>query len=246
MNAIVLGALSAIGEATARLYAAEGARLVVAGRNEMRLKQIADDLKVRGAAECLTWPIDLATADAVAEFAKMVAALGGHVDAVLLFYGVLGDQRQAEQDPRILRNIIAVNFASAAEWAVAAANQLERQQVGTLVAVSSVASDRGRQSNYVYGATKAGLTTLVEGIAHRLARSGAHAVALKVGFVDTPMTAHIEKDGPLWAKPGDIANIVKAVADRPGRPIVYAPWFWRWIMLIVRSVPAAIFHKTKL
>ena len=243
---IVLGALSAIGEATARLYAAEGARLVVAGRNQTRLGQVADDLKARGAGECRTWPIDLATADAAAEFAGMVAALGGRVDAVLLIYGVLGDQRMAERDPAHLRNVVAVNFASAAEWAVAAANQLEKQGAGTLVAISSVAGDRGRQSNYVYGAAKAGLTTLVEGIAHRLAPSGAHAVVLKVGFVDTPMTAHIEKGGPLWAKPGQIARIVKAVADRPGRVVVYAPWFWRWIMLIVRAVPTAVFHKTKL
>ena len=177
---------------------------------------------------------------------KMVEALDNCVDAVLLFYGVLGDQREAEQDPVMLRNIIAIDFASAAEWAAAAANQLEKQRGGALLAVSSVAGDRGRRSNYVYGAAKAGLTTLVQGIAHRLAPSGAHAVVLKLGFVDTPMTAHIKKGGPLWAKPGQIARIIKAVADRPGKPVVYVPWFWRWIMLVIRSVPSAIFHKTKL
>ena len=201
---IILGALSAIGEATARLYAAEGANLIIAGRNDTRLRQVGDDLTARGAGGCDLWPIDLATADAATEFAKMVQALDGRVDAVLLFYGVLGDQRATEQDSAILRTVIAVNFASAAEWAVAAANQLERQKSGVLVAVSSVAGDRGRQSNYIYGATKAGLTTLVQGIAHHLAPSGAHAVALKLGFVDTPMTAHIKKGGPLWAKPDRI------------------------------------------
>ena len=203
---IILGALSAIGEATARLYAAEGARLVVAGRNETRLRQVGDDLLARGAAECRSWPIDLAAADAAAEFAKMVQALDDRVDAVLLFYGVLGDQREAERDPAMLRNIIAVNFASAAEWAVAAANQLEKQGGGVLVAVSSVAGDRGRQSNYVYGAAKAGLTTLVEGIAHRLAPSGARAVALKLGTVDTPMTAQRQEGRPAHGE------------TRPGRP----------------------------
>jgi decaprenylphospho-beta-D-erythro-pentofuranosid-2-ulose 2-reductase len=243
---IILGALSAIGEATARLYAAESARLIIAGRNQTRLSQVASDLTVRGAVYCRVWPLDLAAAEATAEFARMVQALDGRVDAVLLFYGVLGDQRTAEQDPPLLRNIIAVNFASAAEWAIAAANQFEKQGHGTLVAVSSVAGDRGRQSNHIYGATKAGLTTLVEGIAHRLAPLGAHAVVLKAGFVDTPMTAHIAKGGLLWAKPGQIARVVKAAADRPRRPVVYVPWFWRWIMLVIRMVPSAIFHKTKL
>lgn len=245
-HVIVLGALSAIGEATARLYAKEGARLVLVARNEARLRQVGDDLKIRGAAECLVVSIDLATCYATTEFAKMAAALDDRVDAVLLFYGVLGDQREAEKDLAQLRNIIAVNFSSAAAWAVSAANQLEKQKSGVLLAVSSVAGDRGRQSNYIYGAAKAGLTTLIEGIAHQLAPSGAHAVALKLGFVDTPMTAHIKKGGPLWAKPDQIAHIVKAIADKPGKPLVYAPWFWGWIMLIIKWVPTAIFHKTKL
>jgi decaprenylphospho-beta-D-erythro-pentofuranosid-2-ulose 2-reductase len=243
---VILGAQSAIGQATARLYAAEGARLVIAGRNEARLRQVGDDLTARGAAECRLWPIDLAAADATAEFAKITQALDDRVDAVLLFYGVLGDQREAERDPAVLRNIIAVNFASAAEWAVAAANQLEKQKGGALVAITSVAGDRGRQSNYVYGATKAGLTTLVEGIAHHLVPSGARAVAVKLGPVDTPMTANLKKSGPLMVKPDKVARIIKAIADRPSRPVVYAPWFWRGIMLIIRSVPTVIFHKTNL
>ena len=87
---------------------------------------------------------------------------------------------------------------------------------------------------------------LVEGIAHRLARRGAHAVAIKAGFVDTPMTAHLKRGGPLWAKPATIARSIRAAAERPGRPVVYAPWFWRFIMLVIRNVPAFIFHKTRL
>lgn len=245
-HVVILGALSAIGEATARLYADEGARLLIAGRNEARLGEVASDLTARGAAECQIRALDLAACDASAEFAAMAEALDGRVDVVLLFYGVLGDQRTAEHDPAMLRNILAVNFSSAAEWAVAATNQLEEQKSGVLVTVSSVAGDRGRQSNYIYGAAKAGLTTLTEGIAHRLAPSGAHAVAIKLGFVDTPMTAHIEKGGPLWAKPDRIAGLVKKAADHPRKPVVYAPWFWRWIMLIIRNVPTAIFHRTKL
>lgn len=243
---IVLGALSAIAEATARLYAKEGARLILAGRNRERLSQVASDLLVRGAAQAEVWPLDLATADCNSEFTRMISGLGGSVDVVLLFYGVLGDQKRAEEDVAELRRILTVDFTSAAEWCMAAAAQLERQQHGVLVAVSSVAGDRGRQSNYAYGAAKAGLSTFVQGIAHRLAPTKARAVAVKLGFVDTPMTEHIDKGGPLWAKPEQVARRLKAVADRPTSPVVYIPWFWRWIMLLVRNAPAAVFHKTKL
>ncbi|MEQ1697500.1 MAG: SDR family NAD(P)-dependent oxidoreductase [Hyphomicrobiaceae bacterium] len=245
-NIIILGALSAIGEATARLYAKEGAKLVLAGRDSTRLEQVAADLAARGASGCLTVAIDLVQADAAATLAEMLGSLGGSVDAIFLFYGVLGDQKIAETDSGHASNILAVNFTSASAWCLAAADQLERQNRGVLVAVSSVAGDRGRQSNYVYGAAKAGLTALVEGIAHRLARGKARAAVVKLGFVDTPMTAHIPKGGPLWAKPDQVAARIKAVADKGSGPVVYIPSFWRPIMFIVRNVPAAIFHKTKL
>lgn len=243
---IILGALSAIGEATARLYAAEGAEILLAGRNEQRLQQVARDLTERGAKECHVWPIDLAKCDCADEFAKMTTKVGGKVEAVLLFYGYLGSQEVAQNDGDEFRKILVVNFSSAAEWSNIAANQLEAQNSGVLVAISSVAGDRGRQSNYVYGAAKAGLTVLVQGIAHRLAPTNAHAIVFKLGFVDTPMTASIDKGGPLWAKPESIAIKIKAAADNPKAPIVFAPGFWRWIMLIIRSVPTFIFHKTKL
>jgi decaprenylphospho-beta-D-erythro-pentofuranosid-2-ulose 2-reductase len=244
---IVLGALSAIGEATARLYAAGGARLVLAGRNAERLGQVADDLVARGAAEAKAWPIDfMAGTDAAAELGRMADHLAGPVDAVMLFYGVLGDQALAERDPGEAARIIDANFTSAAPWCLAAATLLERQKAGVLAVMTSVAADRGRRSNYVYGASKAGLNVLVEGIAHRLAGTGAHAVAIKAGQVDTPMTAHLKRGGPLWARPATVARDIKAAIERPHRPVIYTPWFWRFIMLAIRNVPAFIFHKTRL
>ena len=244
---IVLGALSAIGEATARLFAAEHGRLVLAGRNADRLQQVANDLAARGAFDARVWPIDLvACADAAGELARMVDALDGPVDAVMLFFGVLGDQALAELDPVEAARIIETNFTAAAAWCLASAALLERQKAGVLVAVSSVAGDRGRRSNYVYGASKAGLSVLMEGIAHRLAGSGARAVVVKPGFVDTPMTAHLKRGGPLWARPDAIARSIKSAVERPSSPVIYTPWFWRFVMLAVRNVPAFIFHKTRL
>lgn len=248
LRVIILGATSAIAEATARLYASEKACLLLAGRNADRLRAISVDLLARGANSAPIEALDLSqTGVAVPTLERMIATLGG-VDHILLFYGVLGDQGRAEADPNHASEILNVNFTSAAQWCLAAAAKLEAQGRGSLVVIGSVAGDRGRQSNYVYGAAKAGLATLVQGIAHRLAlRSpkSARAVLVKPGFVDSPMTAGSKKGGPLWAKPEGIAAIVRKAADRGG-PIVYAPWFWRFILLGIRLVPAAIFHKVPL
>lgn len=244
---IVLGALSTIAEAMGRRLAAEGAHVVLVARGPERLASVAADLAARGAGLARAWLIDLAaTKDARGEIARMVEALGGSVDAVVVIYGFLGDQKAAESDAAEVDRIIEVNFASAARWCLAAADVLERQKSGVLLAVSSVAGDRGRQSNYAYGAAKAGLTVLVQGLAHRLAPSGAKAVVVKLGFVDTAMTAHIEKGGPLWAKPDAVARNLVAILERPGKPVVYLPWFWRPIMGVIRRVPTPIMHKTKL
>ncbi len=242
---VALGALSAMCKATLRLYAEEGARIVIAGRGEDRLKALATDLEARGAHQVVTWDTDLTgCADPRAELARMTSAIGG-MDGVLLFYGTLGDNAKAEKDMSEARSILHTNFTSAAEWCLAAADLIESQSHGSLVVVGSVAGDRGRQSNYIYGAAKGGLGLLVQGIAHRLVRCGGNAVVIKPGFVDTPMTASIAKGGPLWAKPEAVAQIIKRAATRHS-PVVYAPGFWRWIMLAIRAVPTPVFHKTKL
>lgn len=243
---LILGATSGMAEASARLYAAEGAPLVLVGRRETRLAAIADDLRARGAASVEVQAADLGVPeDAAAQLEAWRS--GRRVAAILLFYGVLGDQARAEAELLYARDVLAVDFTSAAEWCLAAASLLERQGSGALVVVGSVAGDRGRQSNYVYGAAKAGLGVLVQGIAHRFASRGskARAVLVKPGFVDTPMTDHLPKGGPLWAKPAAIAATVRRAA-RTGGPIQYAPGFWRLIMLIIRLTPAAVFHRTKL
>jgi decaprenylphospho-beta-D-erythro-pentofuranosid-2-ulose 2-reductase len=241
---IILGATSAIAQAAARIWAGKGARLVLVGRNAERLEAIAADLKARGAAHVEILTADCAEAEPTAELSRMFEILGG-LDVVLLAYGVLGDQAQLERDPAAAADLLRTNFTSAVAWCQAAATVLEGQRSGALLVIGSVAGDRGRGSNYVYGASKAGLGVLVEGIAHRLARTGARAVLIKPGFVDTPMTADIASKGPLWASPEAVARTIVASADRGG-PVVYTPAFWRPIMLAVRNVPSAIFHKTSL
>ena len=240
----ILGAASAIAEAAARLWAAQGARLALVGRDGDRLEAIAADLRARGTASAEPIVADCASADPVATLNSIADRIGG-LDIVLLAYGALGEQGELERDPKAAADLLHTNFVSAAGWCLAAADHFERQHSGAIIVIGSVAGDRGRQSNYVYGAAKAGLGTLVQGLAHRLAKSGARAVLIKPGFVDTPMTAHIARKGLLWAQPGEIGRAIVRAADNGG-PVVYAPFYWRGIMAIIRGVPAPIFHKTKL
>ena len=242
----ILGALSAIAIATARIYASEGAAILLAARNAERLKGLADDLRARGAVKVEMAVLDLeaGSAEAASHLATWSKQLGG-LDHVLVIYGYLGSQDKASSDPAELSRIISSNFSSAVQWCEAAANILRLQKRGAIVGVSSVAGDRGRQSNYAYGAAKGGFALYLQGLAHSLAASGARADAIKPGFVDTPMTDGMNKDGALWAKPEAIAQAIRRAADGGG-PIQYAPGVWRMIMLVIRSVPAFVFHKTKL
>lgn len=245
---VILGALSAIAEAAAREWARRGpARFALVGRQPERLEAVASHLRVIG-AEVATYMADLDTADASALTSRIAAEIGG-IDIVLLAYGALGDQQASERDPKAAAQQLQTNFVSAAPWSLAAANVLEAQGHGCLVVIGSVAGDRGRASNYVYGAAKGGLGLLVQGIAHRLSKAGARAVLVKPGFVETPMTAHIQgRGGPLWSTPERVAAVIVAAADPASgaKAVVYAPWFWRWIMFVIRNIPDRVFHKTGL
>ena len=241
LRVLILGAGSGIAQATARLYAAEGAMIGLAGRHPERLAAIAADLTSRGAASTEIFEVDFTAPDAAATLSGMVAKLGG-LDHVLLAYGVLGDQGLADRDEAAALAIIDVNFRSAAAWTLAVANLLERRGKGSMVVLGSVAGDRGRRSNYVYGAAKAGLAVLVQGVSHRFRGVGPRVVIVKPGPTDTAMTAGMAKGGPMWATPEAVAAVVRKAADRGG-PVVYAPGRWWLIMAIIRNIPAAIFNK---
>jgi decaprenylphospho-beta-D-erythro-pentofuranosid-2-ulose 2-reductase len=243
-NIIILGATSAIAEAAARIWAAAGANFVLVARDPARLQAVAQDLSVRGAKSTSIVSLDCVRANARDELQKMVETLG-RLDLLLLAYGALGDKEMLEQDQKAVERLVATNFTSAVAWSLAASRILEQQRSGTLIVLGSVAGDRGRQSNFVYGATKAGLACLVEGIAHKLAPTGARAVVVKPGLVDTPMTAAFQKKGFLWTRPENVARIVARSAERGG-PIVYAPPFWGWIMLIIRLAPTWVFNRLRI
>lgn len=245
---VLLGANSAVAVAYARKVCQTGpARFVLIARDAARAEEILADLKSRGADPAsFVLAGEIADPVAVPALAAELFSRAGQVETVLLAYGALGDQAALASDLLKLRELVDVNFVSAVMWCEAAASQFEAQGHGRLGILGSVAGDRGRQSNYLYGATKGALERVAEGMAHRFARAPMISVTLvKPGFIDTPMTAHIPKSGPLWASPEKVAETVyKALQARRVR--VYAPWFWRYILVIVRALPVAVMHKTRM
>ena len=242
---LILGATSAIAQAVARRYAEQGANLFLVARDAERLDAVADDLVVRGAAGAGVLVADLTDLDRHPEI--VAAALDGlsGLDTILIAHGVLPDQDACEQSAREALHSIDVNFLSVVSLLTPLANQLADRKAGVIAVISSVAGDRGRQSNYIYGAAKSGLDTFLEGLRNRLFKSGVHVLTIKPGFVATPMTAHIPERGALWAQPEDIAaGIIKAIEKR--RNVVYLPSFWALIMLIIRSIPESIFKRLSL
>lgn len=243
---VILGALSAIGEQAARLLAARGDTLFLVARNSERLSAVAADLRIRGAARVETLAQDLTRIDDPFRFMADVAGRLRGLDAVLIFHGVMRDESRAAEDIGVLREILAVNFTSAVELAAAAAAELERSgsKRPVLVGVGSVAGDRGRASNRAYGAAKAGFATFLQGLAQRGRASRLRVVVVKPGFTDTPMTAGLEKGGPLWSSAARVAADVVRALDRGG-PTAYSPWFWRWILLVVRLLPHPLMARLK-
>lgn len=241
---LIIGATSAIAEATARRWAVGGNALFLVARNAARLETIAADLRVRGAASVASLAMD--ANDTAAHAAMLDAAndaLGG-LDVALIAHGTLPDQKACERSVEVTLQEIATNGLSVIALATLLGEKFERQGSGTLAVIGSVAGDRGRQSNYVYGAAKGLVGLFLQGLRNRLDRKGVQVLTIKPGFVDTPMTAAFKK-GALWAQPEDIAaGILRAIAKK--RDVVYLPGFWRLIMLIIRHIPEFIFKKLSL
>lgn len=241
MAVLALGATSAIAEATLRLFAERGARFYLVARNRDKLDSVAADLHTRGASGVATCVMDL---DDTAAHPAMLAGAAqslGTIDLALLAHGILGDQTEAQASYPAAEAIFHTNLLSAVSLTTWLANYFERIGTGSLTVISSVAGDRGRKSNYVYGASKGALSLFLDGVRSRLHRVGVQVLTVKPGFVATPMTAHVEH-GPLFARPSSVAkSIVKAI-DK-GRDVVYVPLFWAPIMLALRLVPRPIFKK---
>lgn len=245
MSAIlIIGATSAIAEATARLFAAQGDKLYLVARRHERLQAVADDLRARGASQVECEVLDVMDDNRhAAVIANAHARLGG-LDIALVAHGTLPDQARCAASFETARQEFEINCLSTLSFLTHFANFFEAQGNGTIAAITSVAGDRGRQSNYTYGATKAAVTTFLSGLRNRLYKANVHVLTIKPGFVDTPMTSDFDK-GLLWATPDRVARgIYKGIAKKAD--MIYVPLFWRWIMFVIRLLPECIFKRLSL
>ena len=244
-NIFIVGATSAIAIACAREWAVKGARFFLVARNQERMEQVAADLTARGAASVAAHRLDI---DRLDDHAAMLADCAAHMDSidiVLVASGTLPDQAACQRDPAVAVREFHTNALSLIALLTPIANRLEAQRHGTLAVISSVAGDRGRPSNYLYGSAKAALQAFLEGLRARLFKVGVHVVDIKPGFVATPMTAGLPLPGPLVATPEKVAkDIVRGIERK--KDVLYTPWFWWGIMLIIRNVPRFVFKRASL
>jgi decaprenylphospho-beta-D-erythro-pentofuranosid-2-ulose 2-reductase len=244
VHVLIIGATSAIAQAYARREAVDGARFFLLSRDAGRQETVAADLRVRGAVAVGQARLDVLESASHAGALDAAWAALGRVDVVLLAHGTLPDQARCEAFPDYAREQFDANGSATIALMAAIAPRLRAQGSGTLAVISSVAGDRGRASNYLYGSAKAAVSTFASGLRQALAGTGVNVLTIKPGFVDTPMTAQFKK-GALWASPDQVAaGIQRAIARRRGES--YLPGFWRPIMFVIRHIPEFVFRRIRL
>lgn len=242
---ILLGATSAIMRHVALRLVAQGDLVCLAARNVEEAERIGADLRIRtGAAAVTVRAFDTSDFQQHKALVEDVARELGGIDIVIAGTGELGDQEAARHSVERTKAIIDSNFTGIATAFSVAADIMEAQGRGSLVVLSSVAGERGRQSNYTYGAAKSGMAAFMQGLRNRLWPAGVRVVTIKLGFINTRMVAG--KAGMfLVAEPEDAATRIAAAVDS-GSEVVYFPFFWRYIMLVIRSIPETFFKRLKL
>ncbi|MBI4847170.1 MAG: SDR family oxidoreductase [Nitrospirae bacterium] len=245
MNKIaVFGACSTIAYETLKLFAKDGAAFYLCDRDEDELKRLSGDLSVRGAGDVGYSVFNALDERSISEAVENILSKHPDLDGLFIAYGTLPDQKRCETDIREMNKAFTINFTSTASILTQMADHFVKQKHGTIAVISSVAGDRGRESNYVYGSVKSALTAFTSGLRQRLCKAGVHVLTIKPGMVDTPMTADFKK-GILFSQPDVIGKgIYNAILKK--KNIVYLPWFWRWIMFIIRNIPERIFKKITL
>jgi hypothetical protein len=244
-NILIIGATSAIAEAVARKLAERGGRFYLLARNAERLATIASDLAIRGASE-----VEVSTFDAN-DNASHQGCLEkahkwlGNITLALIAHGTLGDQKESEVNAESALKELQTNALSTISLLTYLANMTESQGNGTIAVISSVAGDRGRPSNYVYGTAKAAVTTFCDGLRARLYKKGVHVLTIKPGIVKTPMTEGFEAPEILKTEPDVVAqDIVRAIDKK--KDTIYTPWFWKYVMMGIVHLPGSVFKKISL
>lgn len=241
---LIIGATSAIAQEVAKLYAKSNDDLLLVGRNQHRLEAITADLCLRGKGKTHYEVLDLNDFDKHTQLLSRAEHELKEIDVVLIAYGSLPDQKACEASFEKTVEELNTNFISVVSLLTLFANYFEKRKRGSIAVISSVAGDRGRQSNYVYGAAKGGLSIFLQGLRNRLTKSNVSVLTVKPGFVDTPMTKDFKK-GALWASPEFVAKKIVDGIDKKSS-VLYVPFFWRYIMAIIKSIPEKVFSRMSL
>ena len=239
---LLLGAYSDVGQALAREYAADGYETWLAGRNSEDLKSLQSDLEVRFQASARCFAFDAMALDSHQEF---VSELPSIPDITICIFGYLGDQDLGETSWEECHRILGTNYVGAVSILNLLANAYKEKGEGVIVGISSVAGERGRQSNFLYGSAKAGFSAYLAGLRNRLYHHNIHVLSIKPGFINTRMTEHLDLPNALTAQPDQVARSIKK-AVRKKKNQIYVLWMWRWIMWIIRNIPESIFKKMKM
>jgi decaprenylphospho-beta-D-erythro-pentofuranosid-2-ulose 2-reductase len=242
---LIIGATSAIASACARLWARQGANLFLVARDLGKMEALGADLRVRGAAAVHTWQMDATNLAAHPAMLKASVDALGSIDVALIAHGTLPDQTTCESDAALALSEFATNGTSVIALLTILANQFAQQRCGSIGVITSVAGDRGRPGNYVYGSAKAVVSVFCEGLRARLFKSGVSLTDIRPGFVATPMTCKLSLPAMLVVQPDVIARRIVAGIERK-IDVLYAPAFWALIMAIIRNIPRPVFKRMTL
>lgn len=239
---LILGATSAIAEAIAYAYAARGEQIILAARHVARLQTVQSDMEIRFGKKPELAEFDACRFDSHSDFYKN---LSQSPDIVVCVFGYMTENELALSDFSLAKQTIDVNYTGAVSILNIAANDMAAKGKGTIIGISSVAGERGRQSNFIYGSAKAGFTAYLAGLRNYLFHKGVHVLSVKPGFVRTKMTEGMPLNPKLTAQPAQIAKDVLKAADKK-KNVLYSLWMWKYIMLIIRTIPESIFKKLKM
>lgn len=241
MNIAIVGATSAIATAFARLRASRGDAFCLVARDQQKVDEVAKDLVARGASSARTLVRDFSLPFSTTQLLAEIEATSWATDIILVAHGVLPNQDACERNPDLLSSVIVTNFSSVSAISLAMAQAMAPRGSGTVIVIGSVAGDRPRPSNYIYGSTKAALDAFCVGLRERVRDRQVRVILVKPGMVRSPMTEHLQ-DGVLFASPEKIASAIER-AIGSAADTVYAPWYWRLIMLIVRLLPSQFVRR---
>jgi len=242
---LILGATSAIAQSTCAVWASRGHELFLVARNADRLSAMASDLKIRFNIKIHIFVANFQNESDIIDSIHQANNFLGHIDYALIAYGTLPNQIACEESLVLAKESLHTNGTSIFIALMLIAKTMSEQKQGVIGTITSVAGDRGRASNFIYGMSKSMIQACLSGLRAKLHKNQVTVLDIRPGFVDSPMTKHIEKKGFLWTTPCQVSDDIVMAFDKK-KQVIYTPYFWKWIMLVIKLLPIRIFNQLKI